>query len=92
MMLRLSAAVMVLVSAAPALAQKDPGPRGGAPGSGGLISGLTSQQQTFLTAARERFTKVDDVADGLGPRFNLDSCSGCHSQPAIGGTTPAVNP
>ena len=29
---------------------------------------------------------------GLGPRFNLDSCGGCHSQPAIGGTSPAVNP
>ena len=29
---------------------------------------------------------------GLGPRFNLDSCSGCHSQPAIGGTSPSVNP
>ena len=32
------------------------------------------------------------AADGLGPTFNLDSCSGCHSQPAIGGTSPATNP
>ena len=24
--------------------------------------------------------------------MNLDSCGGCHSQPAIGGTSPAVNP
>jgi hypothetical protein len=24
--------------------------------------------------------------------MNLDSCSGCHSQPATGGTSPAVNP
>jgi CxxC motif-containing protein (DUF1111 family) len=28
----------------------------------------------------------------LGPRFNLDGCAGCHSQPAIGGSSPAVNP
>src|SRR5258708_4133807 len=26
---------------------------------------------------------------GLGPRFNLDSCGACHSQPAPGGTSPA---
>ena len=30
--------------------------------------------------------------EGLGPRFNLDSCGGCHAAPAIGGTSPAVNP
>jgi CxxC motif-containing protein (DUF1111 family) len=29
---------------------------------------------------------------GLGPRFNLDSCAGCHSQPGVGGTSPALNP
>jgi CxxC motif-containing protein (DUF1111 family) len=29
---------------------------------------------------------------GLGPRFNLNSCAGCHAQPAVGGTSPAVNP
>jgi len=28
---------------------------------------------------------------GLGPRFNLDGCGGCHSQPAIGGTSPSAN-
>ncbi len=30
--------------------------------------------------------------NGLGPRFNFNSCSGCHSQPTIGGTGPANNP
>jgi CxxC motif-containing protein (DUF1111 family) len=29
---------------------------------------------------------------GLGPRFNADSCAACHSQPAIGGSSPAANP
>jgi CxxC motif-containing protein (DUF1111 family) len=30
---------------------------------------------------------------GLGARFNHNSCTlGCHAQPSIGGTSPAVNP
>src|SRR6266700_3256157 len=29
---------------------------------------------------------------GLGPAFNANSCFTCHSQPAIGGTSPAKNP
>ena len=29
---------------------------------------------------------------GLGPRFNLNSCAGCHAQPAVGGTSPSTNP
>jgi CxxC motif-containing protein (DUF1111 family) len=32
------------------------------------------------------------VGDGVGPRFNFVGCAGCHSQPAVGGTSPAVNP
>ncbi len=38
------------------------------------------------------FAEAEIVADGLGPRFNLDSCAGCHAQPAIGGSSPKVNP
>src|SRR5262245_9514180 len=26
------------------------------------------------------------------PRMNLDSCAGCHSQPAVSGSSPAINP
>ncbi len=29
---------------------------------------------------------------GLGGRFNSDQCLACHSHPAAGGTSPAVNP
>src|SRR5262249_6816908 len=29
---------------------------------------------------------------GLGPRFNLNSCAGCHAQPAAGGSSPFINP
>lgn len=75
-----------------ALAQQDPGVRGGAAGAGGYIAGLSLQQQSLFSAAKGRFTKVDGVSDGLGPRFNLDSCAGCHAQPAVGGTSPLINP
>ena len=42
--------------------------------------------------SKEVFQEVDAAVDGLGPTFNLDSCSGCHSQPSIGGSSPATNP
>ncbi len=44
--------------------------------------------QTGLAQFNEHQTVTGDNP-GLGPRFNLDSCGGCHSQPAPGGTGPA---
>ena len=29
---------------------------------------------------------------GLGPRFNSNSCSSCHQQPVLGGSSPVSNP
>jgi len=71
---------------------RDPGVRGGAPGAGGPLAGLTAMQRAFFEHGKEDFEEVEDVGDGLGPRMNLDSCGGCHSQPAAGGSSPAVNP
>ncbi len=77
----------------------DPGVRGGAPGAGGSIAGLTLKEGKFFATGQDAFVEVQSVQGaiagtepGLGPRFNLDSCGGCHSQPAIGGTSPSVNP
>jgi CxxC motif-containing protein (DUF1111 family) len=84
-------ASLILFSGA-AMAQQDPGVRGGAPGAGQSVAGLNAQQQAFFAEAKSRFSKADGVPDGLGPRFNSDSCSSCHSQPAVGGTSPASNP
>jgi CxxC motif-containing protein (DUF1111 family) len=70
----------------------DPGPRGGDPGAGGAIPGLSQDELNFFNASKDVFEEVEDVPAGLGPRFNLDSCAGCHSQPATGGTSPATNP
>jgi CxxC motif-containing protein (DUF1111 family) len=70
----------------------DPGVRGGKPGAGGPLPGLSDQEQAFFAAAKDVFMEVDSVPDGLGPRFNLDSCAGCHAAPAVGGSSPATNP
>jgi hypothetical protein len=70
----------------------DPGVRGGAPGAGGPVAGLTTAQSNFFTAAQAQFEAVLGVAAGLGPGFNLNSCGGCHAQPAVGGSSPATNP
>ena len=88
-------AAVVLVAAAGARAQffaRDPGVRVGPAGAGGMLEGLTGLQQGFFTTGLEEFEEADGLAEGLGPRFNLDSCVGCHSQPATGGTSPEVNP
>jgi CxxC motif-containing protein (DUF1111 family) len=84
---------------------KDPGPRGGPAGAGGALPGLNAAEQAFFSAALARFREVDSVSgtildapagiingSGLGPRFNANSCAACHSQPAIGGTSPTTNP
>jgi len=71
---------------------RDPGVRGGAAGAGGTVAGLSATQQEYFTAGQTDFAEAETVADGLGPRMNLDSCGGCHSQPALGGSSPAVNP
>jgi CxxC motif-containing protein (DUF1111 family) len=70
----------------------DPGVRGGPPGAGDHVAGLTTSQHDFFDQARIQFEEADGADEGLGPRFNLDSCVGCHSQPASGGSSPFVNP
>jgi CxxC motif-containing protein (DUF1111 family) len=70
----------------------DPGVRGGPAGAGGVLPGLRDTEKAFFEVAKDVFQEVDAVPDGLGPRFNLDSCSGCHLQPSVGGSSPAVNP
>jgi Di-haem oxidoreductase, putative peroxidase len=71
----------------------DPGPRGGAPGSGSPVPGLSAAQMAAFTDGQVRFQAVETVSpNGLGPRFNSNSCSSCHLQPAVGGSSPSSNP
>jgi CxxC motif-containing protein (DUF1111 family) len=73
-------------------AARDPGVRAGAAGAGGPLAGLTATELAFFNTGKDDFVEVENVVDGLGPTMNLDSCAGCHVQPAVGGTSPAVNP
>jgi CxxC motif-containing protein (DUF1111 family) len=70
----------------------DPGVRGGSSAAGGPLPGLSQKELKFFNAAKNVFSETESVAQGLGPRFNLDSCSGCHAYPAIGGSSPPTNP
>ena len=70
----------------------DPGVRGGAAGAGAPFANLTPMELAYFNVGKEDFEEAEEVEDGLGPRMNLDSCAGCHSQPDIGGSSPAVNP
>ena len=79
------------VDAAPPVAT-DPGVRGGVSAAGAPLPGLTANQLALFSAGQGVFQEVEGITDGLGPRMNLDSCGGCHAQPAVGGTSPLVNP
>jgi CxxC motif-containing protein (DUF1111 family) len=71
---------------------RDPGVRFGAADAGEPIAGLTANELRFFELGKDDFNEAEEVDEGLGPRMNLDGCGGCHSQPAVGGTSPAVNP
>jgi mono/diheme cytochrome c family protein len=76
----------------PGFIASDPGVRGDPAGAGGPIAGLVGTQGQLFADGLDAFSDEDVVAEGLGPRMNLDSCAGCHAQPAVGGTSPFVNP
>ena len=74
----------------------DPGVRGGAPGAGGPLPGLTADETAFFQDGQSRFAETEVVQggsnNGLGPRFNSNQCLSCHTQPSAGGSSPAKNP
>jgi CxxC motif-containing protein (DUF1111 family) len=90
----------VLMNTGTVAAQKDPGPRGGPPGAGGVLTGVSAELQTFFNAAIADFMEVDsvsgsvpgEVGSGLGPTFNGNGCAQCHAHPAVGGSSPPTNP
>jgi CxxC motif-containing protein (DUF1111 family) len=75
---------------------QDPGVRGGVVSSGQPLSSVsqTPGAPDFFANGLLRFQNVESVQgganNGLGPRFNSNQCSSCHSQPAIGGSSPSA--
>jgi CxxC motif-containing protein (DUF1111 family) len=101
----MSVSVLVLATlslAGMAFAQTDPGVQSGNRGTGAAFSSVLSNSPSgilsFFTDGQNRFQDVESVSNsptgnnGLGPRFNSNSCSSCHAQPAVGGTGAAMNP
>ena len=92
----------VLLSASFSFGQTDPGPRGGPAGAGGTFPVLNSNttldaaDKAFFQATLARFQEVDSVSgtiesgSGLGPMYNANSCTTCHAQPALGGSSPGL--
>lgn len=56
-----------------------------APAAGAALAGLTPAQMTAFNNGRGTFNRDENVASGLGPVFNDDSCDECHGVPASGG-------
>jgi CxxC motif-containing protein (DUF1111 family) len=83
-----------LIQPASAQVPADPGVRGGAAGAGGTLANPTTEADefAFFQGSIDAFQETDGVEEGLGPRFNGDSCGGCHAFPAMGGSSPTTNP
>jgi len=90
--LAVGAVLAILVAGSASAQAVDPGVRANGAGAGDPLPGLSTNELAYFDIGLDDFLEDEGVGDGLGPRFNLDSCAGCHSQPAIGGTSPAVNP
>lgn len=94
----LTAWLFVATDAFPQARAVDPGVRApgihiaGEPLPGDPLPHLSDGELAFFEAGKEAFDETEGVDEGLGPRFNGDGCVTCHTQPAIGGTSPAANP
>lgn len=98
------ALVFCLVFAFAASAQVDPGVRGGGAAAGGPLASVSANSPAnilnFFLTGKGAFLEVDSVGGtvageegkGLGPRYNSRSCAACHAQPAVGGSSPSINP
>ena len=89
------ALLVALFFPAMAFAQTDPGVRSNTGVNAGQPFASVSANANDLAFFQTGFAQFNEhqtvTGDnpGLGPRFNLDSCGACHSQPAPGGTSPA---
>jgi CxxC motif-containing protein (DUF1111 family) len=54
---------------------------------GAPLPALTAGEIARFNAGKALFNRVFTAAEGLGPAFNENQCSACHTVPAAGGTT-----
>jgi CxxC motif-containing protein (DUF1111 family) len=78
---------------------QDPGVRTDAIDAGQPLPSVANNDNQgvleFFQNGLARFQEIEVVQNGvnvgLGPRFNFNQCSGCHAQPAVGGSSPSAN-
>mgnify|MGYP005856010013 CR=1 FL=1 len=63
----------------------EPGPPASAE-MGEPLPGLTPDERRRFQTGRALFARIFTPEEGLGPRFNENSCSACHTVPVDGGT------
>ena len=71
----------------------DPGPRGEPVSAGGYYEGVSGALMNAVENGATRFQEAENVGNGLGPLYNsgpIASCSECHAQPAMGGSSPSA--
>src|SRR5690349_17369200 len=61
----------------------DPGGPNAPTGFDNVSNGVTTD--SIHSADQEAFDEVEDIADGLGPLYNAQSCRECHQNPTSGG-------
>jgi CxxC motif-containing protein (DUF1111 family) len=74
------------------LTAHDPGPRAGSVDAGQPLASVaqTTGASAYFTDGLSRFQEIETPQSGLGPRFNTNQCASCHSQPAVGGSSPSA--
>jgi CxxC motif-containing protein (DUF1111 family) len=100
----LGIAAIICIAAHPAAAQpSDPGVRKTRSDNTvpAALPGFSQSEMNVFLDGLARFDFVEMVSggsaaqgsgNGLGPRFNADSCRACHSHPNVGGSSPPRNP
>ena len=56
---------------------------------GAPTTALTGDELARFERGREAFDRDRALSEGIGPRFNGDSCRACHFDPVVGGAGPA---
>ena len=51
----------------------------------GFFAGTAAEQQAEFNLVTAAFEERDEIADGLGPVYNAQSCAECHQNPVTGG-------
>ena len=57
---------------------------------GDPLPGLTTYELARFNAGKEEFQAIEQVSEGLGPVYNGNSCTACHSDPSVGGSRLSI--